>query len=97
MQDALDVLDARRIGAAVASGEEELLTSEELDRLLEASTPMAFWRKKRGLTQKALAEQVGTAQSFIAAMEKGKAQGDPRLVLRIARVLGVGMESLVVE
>jgi len=95
------LLDARdaAVGAAVMAriqkGEEETFSPEEATAYLEAPTPLAFWRKHRGLTQKALADAVGISQSYVADLESGRRQGNPSLLLRLAKVLGTSMESLV--
>jgi hypothetical protein len=44
-----DAADAAVAGRAIARGE-ETLTEAEMDELLAAKTPLAFWRRKRGLT-----------------------------------------------
>jgi hypothetical protein len=45
-----DVIDAAIAKKAIARNE-ETLSEAEVDELLAARTPLAFWRKKRGLTQ----------------------------------------------
>ena len=89
--DARDHADAMR---AIATGAMETLTSAELDRLLSASTPLAFWRKRRGLTQRALAEGVGVTQPYLAQIESGKRVGDVALHAKLARALGIAIEDL---
>lgn len=94
---ALDRAEINRIQAQAARGECETLTSEEVLEALAAPISLAFWRKKRGLTQKVLAERVGISQSYMAELSSGKRKGDPALFLRLARALGVQMESLIEE
>jgi DNA-binding XRE family transcriptional regulator len=79
---------------ALAEGRGELLTSEEVDELLAASTPLAFWRRKRGMSQIALAEQLGTGQSYISDIEGGKRTGPVDLYRKLAKVLGLNIEDL---
>jgi predicted transcriptional regulator len=97
MIDKLDAALHDAAMAAVARGEQEMLTSAEIEAALAASTPLAFWRTKRGITQKALGDAVGASQSYIADLEAGRRKGDPRLILRISRALRVRMEDLVVD
>jgi DNA-binding XRE family transcriptional regulator len=85
--------DARMAAAAIAR-DEETLTSEEVDELLAAKTPMAFWRKKRGLSQATLAKTVGVAQGFISEIESGRKIGDVRTLGAIARALSVTLDDL---
>jgi DNA-binding XRE family transcriptional regulator len=95
MQDRLDVLSHVETMAAIGRGEQELLSAEEVRAALMAATPLAFWRGKRELTQKALASSVGISQSYMAELESGKRKGDPALFRRLAKRLTVRMEDLV--
>jgi DNA-binding XRE family transcriptional regulator len=97
MQDAIDAADAARISAAIGSGVQEKLTSEETRTYLAAPTPLAFWRGKRRVTQKALADKVGVSQSYIADLEAGRREGSPQLFKRLAGALRLRMEDLIVE
>jgi DNA-binding XRE family transcriptional regulator len=78
-----------------AAGKEEMLASAEVDALRKASTPLAFWRKKRALTQSALAADIGVSQNFLSDIERGKAIGDVVLYAKLARRLGIAIEDLV--
>ena len=62
---------------------------------LAAPTPLAFWREKRGLTQKDLGTAAGIGQSYVAALEQGARKGDPALFKRLASALRVRMEDIV--
>jgi DNA-binding XRE family transcriptional regulator len=92
-----DVAVAATRDRDLAEGREELLESADVDALLKAPTPLVFWRKKRGLTQTALAADVGVSQNFLSDMERGKAIGDVVLYAKLARRLGVSIEDLVPE
>lgn len=99
-QDYEDLIDARDHAAAlaqVAAGTMATLSAAELDEFLAAPTPLAFWRRKRCLTQAQLAEQAGLSQPYLAQIEGGKRQGDPGTLLTLARALRVRMEDLVDE
>jgi ribosome-binding protein aMBF1 (putative translation factor) len=96
-QELEDVAVAATRARDLAEGREELLTSDEVDSLLSAPTPLVFWRKKRGLTQTALAADIGVSQNFLSDMERGKAIGDVVLYAKLARQLGVSIEDLVPE
>ena len=70
-----DLIDARDHAIAmrdIASGAVETLTGPEVDAYWAAPSPLAFWRRHRGLTQVALAAQVGIAQSSLAQAETGR-------------------------
>ena len=97
LRDAADAADHLRSMAALDSGEEERLTPEETQALIEAPTPLAFWRKKRGLTQAALAKLCDISQSYLAGLEGGDREGSPVLIKRLAEALKLRMEDLVAE
>jgi transcriptional regulator with XRE-family HTH domain len=66
-----------------------------VDELLAARTPLAFWRKKRGLTQTDLATAAGIAQGFLSEIESGLKTGDVTVLQRIASALGISLLELV--
>jgi ribosome-binding protein aMBF1 (putative translation factor) len=80
--------------AAVASNE-ETLSEAEMDELLVAKTPLAFWRKKRGLTQMDLAKAADIAQGFLSEIESGLKTGDITVLQRIAIALEISLLELV--
>ena len=81
----------------VARGALETLSEAELDAYLAAPTPLAFWRRQRGLTQAALALTLGVSQPYMAQLEHGRRRGDAQLFARAARALRVRMEDLLAE
>jgi DNA-binding XRE family transcriptional regulator/PHD/YefM family antitoxin component YafN of YafNO toxin-antitoxin module len=94
--DQADASTHNKVMTALSEGREETLSSEEMLELLDAQTPLAFWRRKRGLTQIALGEQIGVSQSYIAGLEAGKRKGDPIHFRQLAAALAVNMEDLVI-
>jgi ribosome-binding protein aMBF1 (putative translation factor) len=90
-EDAADAAVARK---AVARNE-ETISEAELDDLLAAKTPLAFWRKKRGLTQAELAKAAGFAQGFLSEIESGLKTGDVTVLQRIAVALEISLLDLV--
>jgi ribosome-binding protein aMBF1 (putative translation factor) len=89
-----DAADAAVAKKAMARNE-ETLSEAELDQLLAARTPLAFWRKKRGLTQTDLAKAVGVAQGFVSEIESGLKTGDVTVLQRIATALEISLLELV--
>jgi len=65
-EDSADAARANSILVDIERGTETLLTSEQASQLLDAKTPLAFWRKHRGVTQEALSKTVGVAKGFIS-------------------------------
>jgi ribosome-binding protein aMBF1 (putative translation factor) len=90
-EDATDTLVARK---AIARNE-EMLSEAEMDELLAARTPLAFWRKKRGLTQTDLAKTADIAQGFLSEIESGLKTGDVTVLQRLAIALEISLLELV--
>ena len=66
-EDAADAARANNILADIERGTEILLTSEQASQLLEAKTPLAFWRKHRGVTQETLSKAIGGYGGYLCA------------------------------
>jgi DNA-binding XRE family transcriptional regulator len=92
--DLVDALAAGKVEAALAAGQEELLSAEEAAALLAAPTPLAFWRKKRGKTQSQLAAELGVSQNFLSDLERGKVKGDVTLYRKLAQALELLIDDL---
>lgn len=95
-EDRTDAAHANRILDDLESGAETLLTSEQADRLLEAKTPLSFWRRHRGVTQEGLSKSIGVVQGFISQIENGTKTGDVQTLAAIARVLKISLDDLVI-
>ncbi len=93
----LDGHDAEAAARDVREGRMEALTDAEVDAFLAEPSPLAFWRKRRGLTQAALAEAAETSQGYLAQIEAGRRTGTVDLHGRLARALRVRIEDLVPE
>jgi DNA-binding XRE family transcriptional regulator len=93
-EDMRDALTHQRAMADYRAGRIGALSLEELPALIAAPTPLAFWRSKRGLTQAALAKAAGTTQPHIADLESGKHGGSFEMMIRIAKALKIGVDSL---
>ena len=94
-EDAADAEAARRAIDRRKRGEHSL-TSAEMDDLLAAKTPLAFYRKRAGLTQATLAERAGIAQGFLSEIEAGRKSGDVQTLRKIADLLKISLDDLVV-
>ncbi|CAA0096811.1 Uncharacterised protein [Starkeya nomas] len=89
--------DARIASAALArleAGTETLISDKDMDAYLAAPTPLAFWRKKRGLPIAELADKVGIAEDELAAMEIGLRAPSAAALRRLADVLGLTADAL---
>ena len=97
-EDLIDARDHALAMAAHASGEDPGLTEAEMDEYLAAPTPLAYWRKRRGLTQAALAAAAGISQPYLAQLESGRrASADIAVYAGLARRLAVRIEDLVAQ
>ena len=94
-EDARDAKTLRRSIARAKSGEEEIFTSAEVDAFLAAKTPLAFFRKKRGMSQDDLAKRTGITQGYLSEIEIGRKSGDVRTLRKLADALKVSLDSLV--
>ena len=94
-EDAADAEAARRALDRRKKGE-HALTSAEVDELLAAKTPLAFYRKRAGWTQAKLAERTGIAQGFLSEIEAGRKSGDVQTLRKIADLLKISLDDLVV-
>lgn len=94
-EDSRDVAAGNEVLARIGSGAEEILTSAEADEYLQAPTPLAFWRRKRGLTQAALAASAGVSQGYVSELEAGRRSGDVSTIRRIANALRLKIDDLV--
>ena len=93
-----DLVDARDHAIAmrdVASGALPTIPDAAMDDYLAAPTPLAFWRGHRGLTQAALAGQVGISMLDLDQIECGHRRGDVMVYSKLARALQVRIEDLV--
>ena len=80
--------------ARLAAGESEALTASETLELLDAPSPIGFWRKRRDLTQVSLAKAVGISQAYLAQIESAKRTGEINVYRRLAETLRVDIEEL---
>lgn len=94
-EDAEDRAALDRFRTRLASGEEEMIPSEVVDRLLGGENRIRVWREHRGLSAKALAERSGIAQGFLSQIETGKREGTVETLRKIATALSITIDDLV--
>lgn len=94
-EDAEDRDAVRRFEARLASGEEELIPSDMVNRLLAGESRIVVWRAHRGLSAKALAEAAKIAPAYLSQIESGKREGSLATLRKIAAALGVSIDDLV--
>lgn len=84
-----------RAKAALAAGEEELIPSAFVDRLLNRESPVRVYRDLREMTQVALAAASGVNRVQIAEIEAGRKAGSVETLRKLAVALRVSMDDLV--
>ena len=94
IEDAEDLAHTKAFDEAYAKGHCELLSFELVKRLRRGEHPVAVWREHRGLTQKALAEQVKMTAAQLSEIEKGKKSGSVATLQRLARALNLTVDEL---
>ncbi len=77
------------------SAEEESLPVEVVDRLLAGESPIAVFRRHRGLRQRHLAEAAGINPVYLSQIERGKRTGSIRTLAALAKALRVELDDLI--
>ena len=76
-----------KVGKEVAR--RDYLTGDEMRHILGDESPVKFWREKRCLSQRALADQAGVSGSYVAEIETGKKPGSAEALRKLSRVLAI--------
>lgn len=85
-----DVRDFDRI----MSDDDEILTSELVERLASPSNKLTTWREHRELTQDQLAEKAGVSKPYISMIESKQRSPSVKTLKAIAEVLEVDIDDL---
>ena len=99
VEDAEMLADVREFDTArkaFSVGEEELIPSEVVDRLLDGDNPVRVWREYRSFSAVDLAKACGVTASAISQIESGKRKSSVVLLKKIARILKVDLDNLTV-
>jgi ribosome-binding protein aMBF1 (putative translation factor) len=91
---AQDISAYDRVKARIASGEEELVPSEIVDRILGGENKVRVWREHRGLSNRQLAERAGISASYLSDIQNGKKEGGMSAMKKIAAILQVDLDDL---
>ncbi|TQE99556.1 MAG: helix-turn-helix transcriptional regulator [Spiribacter salinus] len=93
-EDLADLQSYDRAKAALAAGEEELVPSGFVNRLLNGENTLRVYRDLRGLTQAALAEKAGVSRVTVAEIETGRKKGSVATLRALANALSVALDDL---
>jgi len=78
----------------IASGEDELIPFELIERRLAGESTVKIWREYRGLTQEALAKTSKVSRSMIAAIESKHKTGGIATLKKLAGALKVDLDEI---
>jgi DNA-binding Xre family transcriptional regulator len=94
-EDAIDIAEANRIKARIESGEEELIPSEIVNKLIDGpESRMRIWRDYRGMSLADLAGQTGFGTAYLSQIETGKKNGSVDALTKIAAALKVDVDDI---
>jgi DNA-binding XRE family transcriptional regulator/PHD/YefM family antitoxin component YafN of YafNO toxin-antitoxin module len=95
LEDATDEATIVKFREKLAAGEEELLPSVLVDRMMAGENLVRLWREHRNMTSLALAEKAEISQSYLSEIETGKKDGGIRTMKKLADALNVKLDDLV--
>jgi DNA-binding XRE family transcriptional regulator len=93
-QDMADVRAYDDANRRLASGEDELLPAEMVNRILDGENALRVWREYRRLTVKQLAGKAGVSAPFVSQIENGQREGSVETMRKLADVLNVSLDDL---
>ena len=94
-EDFADIQAALAVEARIATGDEELIPANVVDRLLDGEQPLRVWREFRNLTQADLARSSGVNRVQIVDIEAGRNSGSVHTLRKLATVLDVTVDDLI--
>jgi transcriptional regulator with XRE-family HTH domain len=97
VEAAEDTIDGQAVEAFrrdLAAGDEELIPSEVVDRLLDGESRIRVWREYRGMIAAELADAADITQPFLSQLETGKRAGTLETLQSIAAAMGVSIQEL---
>jgi DNA-binding XRE family transcriptional regulator len=97
VEAAEDLADVRAYDEAkrrLATGEDELIPAEFVNRMIDGENKVRVWREYRGLTVKALAEAAGLAPAYLSQIETGVREGTVDTYKKIAAALRIKVDDI---
>ncbi len=91
LEDSLAIADFEK---KLAAGQEELIPSEFVDRMVDGESPVRVWRDYRGLSAKDLAAIAGISTAYLSEIETGKKDGSVSALKSIADALKLDLDDL---
>jgi DNA-binding XRE family transcriptional regulator len=90
-------IQAYDLAKAQIDAGEELIPSAVVYALLNGENPIRVWREHRGLTQQQVADRVGISKPYLSQLESGKRRGGVEVLQKVAQILKVSLEDVVVD
>lgn len=94
-QNLMDLRSYDNAKADLASGDDELVPSALVDRLLAGESPIIVWREHRGMNQTDLAKASSVHRVHLAHIESGRRSASVDTLKKLAAALGVTLDDLV--
>lgn len=94
-EDLADIRTALAVEARIATGDEELIPANVVNRLLDGERPLQVWREFRNLTQADLARSSGVNRIRIVDIEAGRNSGSVHTLRKLATALEVSVDDLI--
>jgi ribosome-binding protein aMBF1 (putative translation factor) len=89
-----DTHSARRVLGKISSGEGAMPAEVLASILDEGCSPLAAWRRHRGLSQAALARKAGLSQVWVGRIEAGGGYGSQATRKKLAEALSAPLWAL---
>jgi len=97
-EDVRDLADAKKATLELASGEDEAIPVEIVNRLMAGNDhPLKIWREYRQLTQDVLGTTAGVGKSYISQIESGSKFGSARVLKALTEILQVDVGDLIAD
>lgn len=93
-EDGEDLADAIAIKAGIDAGEATVPGDVVRLTIVDGLTPLAAWRRHRGLSQAALAREAGLSQVWISRIEGGGGDGSRETRRKLAAALDAPVWAL---
>ncbi|MFK4822282.1 helix-turn-helix domain-containing protein [Ochrobactrum quorumnocens] len=94
-EDREDIEAGRRFRAKLSAGDEELIPSEYVNRMIDGENKIKVWRDFRGMSAKALADAAGMSAPYLSQIESGAREGSLDALKKLAEALRVTIDELV--
>lgn len=92
--DREDAEAVRRFREKLAAGEEELIPSDVVNRIIDGENKVRVWRSHRGMSARDLAAAADLSAPYISEIESGKKEGSLSAMKKIAMALDVDLDDI---